>query len=528
MNARVLRMSLWAVLCAGLLWGMLDYRSADPNISSYSVMHLATLAMAVLAMLAGTRALFGASSRMWDLAFLALALLPAVLFGAKNLVLRRECGLGELATFAMVLVAIWRLWRPDVRGVLGGSFRDGAKVILVNVAIVVGILLVSEGFARLLLSKFDPAQRTLTQYGTPFWLQFQPFLMFSMDGPTDFRFSNARRPGEDDNGHLVTNNMGFRMTEPVRFDSVRPKAPGERVVLFTGGSAAWGAGATSNEATIAARLQAILNESQTSYKYVVISLSSGGWISFQSMLAITLYGLNFDPDWVVAMDGDNDIIGACSEGYGAGRDGYSYVFDRYSRSYLYHQAYPPFYRGVSENALVRVSALYRILTQQRYVPGPAEYTAKWNEVERALAFYELSYDRLFRTLSASQVKVLLSSQPYKNLYRADFEAGPDALRKIAEKYEGSDCRSVPHLERSRYFHPRLKQVSQQLIARWKARIDVRYLSMSELIPQDPEARPDFFWGGSTVHMVDRGQDFVARIYARTILEADLPQQKAQP
>ena len=149
-------------------------------------------------------------------------------------------------------------------------------------------------------------------------MQLQPYLMFSADGPMDIKFRNARNPGDVEIGHLVTNNMGFRMVEPVRFDARRPKAQGERVVLFTGGSAAWGAGATSNDTTIAARMQAILNEAQPTHRYVVISLSSARWISIQSVLAITLYGLNFDPDWVVGMDGTTISADACV--YGAGRD----------------------------------------------------------------------------------------------------------------------------------------------------------------------------------------------------------------
>ena len=42
-----------------MLWGH-DYRSAYPSVTGYSLMHLATLGMAVLAMIAGSRALFGA------------------------------------------------------------------------------------------------------------------------------------------------------------------------------------------------------------------------------------------------------------------------------------------------------------------------------------------------------------------------------------------------------------------------------------------------------------------------------------
>jgi hypothetical protein len=81
--------------------------------------------------------------------------------------------------------------------------------------------------------------------------------------------------------------------------------------------------------------------------------------------------------------------------------------------------------------------------------------------------------RLFRILGSSNVKVLVSSQPYKDLYQADFNAGPERIRDIARRYAGADCRRVPHLDLSRYFIQRLKQVSQDLVARWKGRIDVR-------------------------------------------------------
>ena len=101
--------------------------------------------MAALAMLCGTRALFGAPSRGWDIAFLALATLPAAFFGGKNLVLRREFGLGELGTFLLLGTAIFRLRGPDVRAILDGSFREGGKVILVNIGVLMCALIVPEG-----------------------------------------------------------------------------------------------------------------------------------------------------------------------------------------------------------------------------------------------------------------------------------------------------------------------------------------------------------------------------------------------
>jgi len=70
-------------------------------------------------------------------------------------------------------------------------------------------------------------------------------------------FTNERIPAD-----LKGNNQGFNdkhdfsLTEPYR------KAGNERVVLFTGGSTAWGVGATSVETTIAGRMELHLNAMQ--------------------------------------------------------------------------------------------------------------------------------------------------------------------------------------------------------------------------------------------------------------------------
>ncbi len=522
MIVRGLRIALWAALCGSVVWGALTFRSDAPRIFSYSLAHVLIIGLLVMALIVGTRAFFGAPTRRWDVVFLGTAVLGAAIFSVKNIVLRGDVSFGDFVVLVLAATAYFRLKREQVSAALNVSVKQAASVVLVNCLVLAGLALACEGVARVFLSANDPAYARDTKYGNPFWFQFQPYLMFSMDSNVDIRFKNGRLPGDIEEGQLKTNNMGFRMAEPVDFDLRRPKASGERVVLFTGGSAAWGAGATANDKTIAARLEAILNESQQRYRYVVVSLSSGGWIAMQSMLALTIYGPNFDPDWIVTMDGNNDIVAACTEGLGAGRDGYSHVFDQYFKSYLHHQPQPPFYRGAWENELIRVSSLYRVLTQRRYVPAPDKPDAGWGEVERSLKFYELAYDRLYRTVASSKVKVLMSSQPYKNIFRKDFDAVPASLRDLERRYHDTPCARVPHLELMKYFHPRLRQVSQQLVSEWKDRIDLRYLDMTDLMPEDVGVRLDFSWGGSPVHLSDRGQDFVARIYAKTILDADSP------
>ena len=60
------------------------------------------------------------------------------------------------------------------------------------------------------------------------------------------------------------------------------------------------------------------------------------------------------------------------------------------------------------------------------------------------------------------------------------------------------------------------------MARWGERLDVRYLNMTELVPKDENTRRAMRWSvGDHIHMTDLGQDIVAHIYARAILEAHL-------
>jgi hypothetical protein len=144
-----------------------------------------------------------------------------------------------------------------------------------------------------------------------------------------------------------------------------------------------------------------------------------------------------------------------------------------------------------------------------------------------LAFYQLSYDRLFRVLSASKVKMLLSSQPHLGLHNADFD-DPDQPRAIAVRYATTECRNVPHMESNRYFFAHLKQQSQRQVAQWSERLDARYLNMTELVPEDENTRRAMRWGvGDDIHLTDLGQDIVAHIYARAILDADMGRERAE-
>src|SRR5262249_8924167 len=151
---------------------------------------------------------------------------------------------------------------------------------------------------------------------------------------------------------IANNRLGFSASEEFEIARQRPKMADERVVIFTGGSAAWGVGATSGAATVAGRLQALLNENQSTYRYTGLNLAMGGWVSFQQYIALALYGRNLQPDWVISMDGTNDVAVACAHSQGAGYPMHYVLMEAFQKAYTFGQVRPVFYRGWVENELL--------------------------------------------------------------------------------------------------------------------------------------------------------------------------------
>ena len=99
---------------------------------------------------------------------------------------------------------------------------------------------------------------------------------------------------------LRTNQLGFR-DEPLA-----PRQPGEVRVLLLGGSASWGLGASSNDATVRGALERLLNE-RGGARYRVMSGAFLGYTSRQEMTVLTEFLDAFDPDIVVSLTGHNDV-----------------------------------------------------------------------------------------------------------------------------------------------------------------------------------------------------------------------------
>jgi hypothetical protein len=98
-----------------------------------------------------------------------------------------------------------------------------------------------------------------------------------------------------------TNHLGFRGRELSDYGKdPRPK------IIILGGSAIFGTFLTSDDKTIAARLESFLR--QHGKDVTCINLAMGGYTSEQEMITLSRIGLRLNPSIVIALDGFNDVI----------------------------------------------------------------------------------------------------------------------------------------------------------------------------------------------------------------------------
>ncbi|MEW5758331.1 MAG: hypothetical protein AB1755_02520 [Candidatus Omnitrophota bacterium] len=99
------------------------------------------------------------------------------------------------------------------------------------------------------------------------------------------------------------NSYGFRSPE---FKNLPPKKKNEFRIIITGGSVAtsWAVG---ESCTLDKQLYERLKLRHPEVNFKIFNLAGAAWISFQELIAIQLFGINIDPDLVIALDGFNDI-----------------------------------------------------------------------------------------------------------------------------------------------------------------------------------------------------------------------------
>lgn len=421
------------------------------------------------------------------------------------------------------------------------QYKSILAVILVNAMLIVLPLAAVEGYYRYFRDDLEVPANAL-------WQRFQPYIMFTTVAQTYTGWTDTYT-GEHIPAEVTTNSIGFR--DDREFDFAKPyqKAPNEKVVLFTGGSAAWGVGATRGDTTVAGRMEHYLNAAQDDYKYTVVNLGMGSYIAYQQAIALDLYGEAFDPDWVVVWDGFNDASVGCGYAQGAGNPMYFAVMKSYIEGYLLNNTNPPFYRGEFYNELLKYSHAVRKISGEQYIENTQTYDdhnteaayrgvinpdARVGDAPRMVEFYVKAHRMIANRFS--DANVILSTQPsthqVNNLWSDYYhQAGTDlysARREaLVKRYDATIAAVADQPCNKSTYNPAMYyvyamgaiEVESYVEELRQAGRNAAYYNTSMLYPSGMEERQRHFI--DVVHLKDSGMDIAGRFLAGRILHSDL-------
>jgi hypothetical protein len=422
------------------------------------------------------------------------------------------------------------------------KYANAIKVVAVNLIILVVLL----GGIEFYFRHWGHEQQDRLKNGL--WQTFQPYVMVTT-APGDYQEFFNSFTNRAFRSTVRTNSLGYNDWHEFIVGHPYKKAANEKVVLFTGGSAAWGVGATATDRTVAGRMEYYLNSLQSGQHYTVINLAMGSWIAFQQFIGLQQWGAQFDPDWVVSMDGFNDAGTGCGFSQGPGNPLYFATMRSYIDGYLMTTLHPVFYRGWFENELILHSKAYRILTGKQYVPDDQIFDqsstesspirrqiipTKVGESRQILAFY-LAAERGMLKLFP-RARYILSTQPVVNQFSGDFvdiyqhPAGSPERKAAIEKrtaslegylteHENEMCGQTTAQPSFTYIFGngavQLEQLADEEAAQGRV---VEYYNIGTLFPDPrPERIPYFI---DAPHLSDKGMDVIGKFYAEKILAAD--------
>jgi len=429
--------------------------------------------------------------------------------------------------------------------------RHRVRKIAIQVGIFLALVALLEGSSRL-LERINPRQEFKQHLG------LQPYMMFA-GGPRrgaiwEDILKNKKVPST-----LEFNNYGFpelfdyKLIPDADYLHRNGKKPGERIVLITGGSVVYGTGATSNETTISARLMHHLNKKSNGTRYRVLNMAMGSWIAYQQFIALSLFGLPFDPDWIVVMDGHNDGAVPCIHGSGPGNP------------MFWPQVLSLTYGGSGQAEanstiakLARHSALVRLISGLRpdeKPKGPSglvvdvtdpdgRFPVKMAGVtiadqDRQVAFYLQAQRNVLALFK--QANVLLSTQPlYRDnvlvpSYRAAFAAGGTAFKSVEAELDhymaekgAISCERHANWADPLSHNPPLAYFMARSALRLIDFVDeaqkadssrhIIYKNVEGALPYDTKLRERFFIDNA--HLSDLGQDRVAEFFADIVLASE--------
>jgi len=426
-------------------------------------------------------------------------------------------------------------------------FRNIALLIITVVVILGGV----ELFFRITKLKLKDRTRQMI-----FSNEYVPYLGFINSPNRSGEYSVPNQlTGKLMVGKRSTNNWGYRANINYGFVKYYEKKQNEKIVLLTGGSAAAGAGASEDSQTIDARMQYYLNTYQDRYSYTVFNFANGGWVAMQELIGVQLFGKQLDPDWIVTMNGRNDIAVCIDHNEGVAAHMHNALIDSYIYGYLECGGATTFYRGEFENYLIEHSYAYRGLTGKVYIPRKQYIIKKhgmnmvgtkvtWDDVEKQIEFY-VRIQGSFIGIN-DHCKYILSLQPLVHGYTNAFEkTAPEELKKQAlggsnrvvdavslAKYVYRNGKKIfgllgndtgPAYGPSALYFYRAAQVKlMELVGSYHDKADVEYV-YGGIVFDDRTDTGTYFL--DEVHMTDQGEDRVAKLYALMILRRDFPERK---
>lgn len=278
---------------------------------------------------------------------------------------------------------------------------------------------------------------------------------------------------------LITNNMGFRSKEDYsHLPSVKPSADYRYIVLL-GNSTAFGALSSSEDQCISAHLERVLNEAHPSGKrFKVINLSIGFYNSFQELISFILYGLKYNPEVVITLDGytdcaislDNKRIPLVSANYFNTKE----ILDKIQEADLQ-------------------------LKNKEIFDTKVTYNTDWDQESAdfdsdVIELYKKNLELIAIIARAYKARVILCLQPFQ--VKPDGSFAPWRNNKELEK-----------------LYPKLAHA----VAEAAKKQDAEFIDFHKIFCENSEY-VGYFAHTDPVHLIDKGQEIVAQIMLKKISE----------
>lgn len=309
-------------------------------------------------------------------------------------------------------------------------------------------------------------------------------------------------------GYRTTNNWGFR--EDVDYSYFSKKPEGTKVILILGGSAVGGAGSTADSTVIDASLEKKLNE-KSKTKFVVYNFGNGGWVSFQEILGAILFGFYLEPDFIILMNGRNDVAVGIDSREGPLAFKHNAVIESYLKGYLEYGMNTSFYRGEFENWIIKKSKLYRTLSGRKYIPKiqttfqkhEVEYVGtrtSWADLDTIIKLYIKNIEVLEKLFP--KTKIIASLQPLCHQKHEIFkDVSADEIHE--QTLRGSNIT----------YHTAIRYFYISLVGK-KTPSGTKIIYAGEALPAEFDPQKYFL---DEAHLTDAGVELVADYYKKLIL-----------